>query len=393
MRGDAPRDFAACRRSSNRSPHARGCTAIVHRCARYAAPFPACAGMHRTRSSRSLARRSVPRMRGDAPFRRYSRSISTSRSPHARGCTACSVCSLAGGMPFPACAGMHRRSPRPAAPASAVPRMRGDAPFIDLELWRRQNRSPHARGCTGFPVRGLISVAPFPACAGMHRCGRSSTGSGRAVPRMRGDAPQSRSVKAVLFSRSPHARGCTAHHAERHGGRDPFPACAGMHRFTTTCGWICFSVPRMRGDAPFAADRPALNCARSPHARGSSVLEGVDGIGDGSFPACAGMHRWPFDTARLLNAVPRMRGDAPALARWPGPGFSRSPHARGCTGQRHAAELRRRPFPACAGMHRSTSGSSCRCGSVPRMRGDAPRTTRQTAPAQNRSPHARGCTV
>ena len=50
----------------------------------------------------------VPRMRGDAPAAGIRAALSTNRSPHARGCTAVEIRQQNGDAPFPACAGMHR---------------------------------------------------------------------------------------------------------------------------------------------------------------------------------------------------------------------------------------------------------------------------------------------
>ena len=114
-----------------RSPHARGCTDVGQVGGKQVAPFPARAGMHRWAPSPPPARPAVPRTRGDAPFGLQIAACATVRSPHARGCTDSASKGNKHGKPFPARAGMHRsRRPSSRTPAS-VPRTRGDAPNYD----------------------------------------------------------------------------------------------------------------------------------------------------------------------------------------------------------------------------------------------------------------------
>ena len=48
----------------------------------------------------------------------------------------------------------------------------------------------------------------------------------------------------------------------------PFPARAGMNRFTLERSGLGCSVPRTRGDEPGDAGIDPEQCFRSPHARG-----------------------------------------------------------------------------------------------------------------------------
>ncbi len=210
MRGDAPDAVNALIRGEGRSPHARGCTGTGAVGKTWQTPFPACAGMHR---------RTWPQRRADC-----------SRSPHARGCTGPDERGPTRLLPFPACAGMHRTRSSRRSPSFPVPRMRGDAPASSSRPSSSRNRSPHARGCTVIPIRPINQASPFPACAGMHRARDRGSGLFDPVPRMRGDAPAVAIVESYIVIRSPHARGCTAHRRCNDRRRPPFPACAGMHR-------------------------------------------------------------------------------------------------------------------------------------------------------------------
>ncbi len=250
--------------------------------------------------------------------------------------------------------------------------MRGDAPDLEGLNTYLETRSPHARGCTELArCWGNIDY-PFPACAGMHRPFPAGTARPAAVPRMRGDAPSSTPDAFRDRARSPHARGCTVLDRQRRPDGHPFPACAGMHRPTTSREFAPLPVPRMRGDAPASIPpRPRAGC-RSPHARGCTVNSPADPEKLGPFPACAGMHRKLSAAAAFSWSVPRMRGDAPPATARGGSGLRRSPHARGCTVLRRQPLRRRPPFPACAGMHRPSRERRRLGEAVPRMRGDAP---------------------
>ena len=253
------------------------------------------------------------------------------RSPHARGCTNSANTARLMSAPFPACAGMHLRDHPRRRTLRPVPRMRGDAPPKSKAAPMPMSRSPHARGCTGEGYQLVSLRLPFPACAGMHRHHADEQRHGSPVPRMRGDAPSVRHASAWVAARSPHARGCTACRRRAADRRRPFPACAGMHRSRHPPRCRHWSVPRMRGDAPSVRFAALWGLIRSPHARGCTEIGDALGVTRQPFPACAGMHRPKSTLRRYRSAVPRMRGDAPSRASRLSQLSSRSPHARGCT--------------------------------------------------------------
>jgi len=262
--------------------------------------------------------------------------------------------------------------------------VRGDGPNVQAFLRVIRECSPRARGWTeprraairiarrvprvrgdGPPavVASAITLAVFPACAGMDRWSASRT---RARARC-----------------SPRARGWTA---PGHGGgvrRAVFPACAGMDRITgptaialSTCsprarGWTVgrivlyergARVPRVRGDGPRTLIAHEPNRRRVPRVRGDGPVETLTcACALAVFPACAGMDR-PARRSRRC------------------PGWC-SPRARGWTGRRRAdlVATRRVPrvrgdgpygadldlvklgvFPACAGMDRGSASSVSR---------------------------------
>ena len=179
----------------------------------------------------------VPRMRGDQPSRFAASSCGSDRSPHARGSTVERWFGIEVLDPFPACAGINRSRTSLSAFHAPVPRMRGDQPCGDCNGNGVVNRSPHARGSTGAGQHVIGHYNPFPACAGINRAVSSSGMRAWAVPRMRGDQPPRRNGRGNWPDRSPHARGSTALPRGQKALRWPFPACAGINRGTQPAPW------------------------------------------------------------------------------------------------------------------------------------------------------------
>ncbi len=250
MRGDGPVGLILTDGLSECSPHARGWTAYHIGYFHEPSVFPACAGMDRSsaRCSQRCAR--VPRMRGDGPSVRAFRRAGWRCSPHARGWTVFEGAVIDGCQVFPACAGMDRGRSRRTLNSRRVPRMRGDGPTQELHRQQLGTCSPHARGWTVTTHDSLGPKLVFPACAGMDRATSAPECGRRGVPRMRGDGPATGAYKCAAPWCSPHVRGWTGWIDLPTLALFVFPACAGMDRlapirYPTTSG-----VPRMRGDGP-----------------------------------------------------------------------------------------------------------------------------------------------
>ena len=208
------REFT-CETTDNVFPHARRCTdAVRERLQRYRV-FPACARMPRGNRAHASPTSSIPRVRADAPssltlaerplgiprvradaHRRsaWSKTSSLAYSPCARGCT----CSVA----------------QPRTPPTTY--------------------SPRARGCTGLWVRARLALHVFPACARMHRSAPCPARPSSCVPRVRADAPWEAEAATRQAPYSPRARGCTAPRRRAADRMLVFPACARMHRTSST---------------------------------------------------------------------------------------------------------------------------------------------------------------
>jgi len=132
----------------------------------------------------------------------------------------------------------------------SLPRMRGDPPWRYSWYANFWMSTPHARGST-LPLFALRpDLLVYPACAGIHLDGTPISVWHGGLPRMRGDPPSSSNANVNLGGSTPHARGSTA--AGRVSDRQAhvYPACAGIHLPMRKEQGFVFGLPRMRGDPP-----------------------------------------------------------------------------------------------------------------------------------------------
>ena len=71
------------------------------------------------------------------------------------------------------------------------------------------------------------------------------------------------------------------------------------------------SLPRMRGDRPYAQQLREEKALFTPHARGSTYIGGCIYCNTCVYPACAGIDPKRSCLFRKLWSLPRMRGDRP----------------------------------------------------------------------------------
>ena len=90
-------------------------------------------------------------------------------------------------------------------------------------------------------------------------------------------------------------------------------------------------LPRMRGDRPVVGLQRAAQGVATPHARGSTRYQAVDGDKVAGYPACAGIDPETRSGAKGKGRLPRMRGDRPGLTEPIERGIQATPHARGST--------------------------------------------------------------
>ena len=206
-RGDQPLGVTSDCPEYGRSPQARGSTDRCRTSHCLRRPFPAGAGINRMASKQEALNQSVPRRRGDQPHIADPADQAVNRSPQARGSTARGQPPRRADGPFPAGAGINRCvSGRKSGPC-AVPRRRGDQPRPRLLDGRACYRSPQARGSTG-RIAGILTLpSPFPAGAGINRRSARQLSEWRSVPRRCGDQPPTRPRPPHNDNRSPQTRG------------------------------------------------------------------------------------------------------------------------------------------------------------------------------------------
>ena len=250
--------------------------------------------------------------------------------------------------------------------------MRGDRPYTDPVDRKAYLFTPHARGSTPKDDFLRVFLIVYPACAGIDLVPGQVSERLHRLPRMRGDRPFClvKHSRHVVFT--PHARGSThrLHHAL--GRPRVYPACAGIDLVTSTSGVFFFCLPRMRGDRPVLSDLFALQEGFTPHARGSTVnVEDIWSV-EFVYPACAGIDPLKDSSCFASSGLPRMRGDRPLLysLRSNLPTFT--PHARGSTLIQDIQSVEEGVYPACAGIDLSFRKSICAWSGLPRMRGDRP---------------------
>ena len=228
-------------------------------------------------------------MRGDRPWCFAFCHLKQRFTPHARGSTAYPYFTNLGYSVYPACAGIDHRCLCRVSRHQGLPRMRGDRPGVPGIFPARRKFTPHARGSTR---RGEITVLwtiVYPACAGIDPHRGSSPGPLR-LPRMRGDRPSCVLPDTKIPQFTPHARGSTLSGIKIYPRNFVYPACAGIDLPLPGIFEYAGSLPRMRGDRPFA-----------------------------------------LSSAARLSSLPRMRGDRPTTRKWLRYLRAFTPHARGST--------------------------------------------------------------
>ena len=172
-----------------------------------------------------------------------------------------------------------------------------------------------------------------------------------------------------------------------------YPACAGIDLAFTASAYSPSSLPRMRGDRPDLHLWPGYDPLFTPHARGSTLQKTLARYCKPVYPACAGIDLSAVSAYESAIGLPRMRGDRPgAFWRYPD-GQMFTPHARGSTLRACRLCLKRRVYPACAGIDRIGLSCNYHKWCLPRMRGDRPQSDQDWSADRWFTPHARGSTT
>ena len=234
IRGDVPGSTNGQVRTIKFSPHTRGCSFAELVGPGEITVFPAYAGMFLPCTQPQAARRSFPRIRGDVPSVEAGAGTEYLFSPHTRGCSHSPPNIVNQKSVFPAYAGMFLIHTNPPLSNPSFPRIRGDVPAGKHSKTATTAFSPHTRGCScGHGHEPLHSIV-FPAYAGMFRLRPARRSLKRRFPRIRGDVPGRGIITPISSTFSPHTRGCSLlpPHSSLQGR--VFPAYAGMFPLSNT---------------------------------------------------------------------------------------------------------------------------------------------------------------
>ena len=391
-RGDGPVEVMFPLAVTGASPRSRGWTPFEPRPADVLSGFPALAGMDPSRPRRSTRPLGLPRARGDGPTSTSDDPADPEASPRSRGWTP--TRGAVGRLPsgFPALAGMDPSPLRTRTPRERLPRARGDGPVAQGRTPHPDEASPRSRGWTRRPGPRAAPGRGFPALAGMdpdveHRFARPFW-----LPRARGDGPAVEALVRITRRASPRSRGWTQPTRPAMARQEGFPALAGMDPAVCFFCWLCYRLPRARGDGPPPMAAPPPPMPASPRSRGWTRPVPLHPRRLGGFPALAGMDRRPASRSRPAARLPRARGDGPRPTPLSPRTAAASPRSRGWTQDLDTPPRHPRGFPALAGMDLSRSRSSCRSAGLPRARGDGPPTRPGCPACEPASPRSRGWT-
>ncbi len=210
-------------------------------------------------------------MRGDRPRPQASAVSSAQATPHARGSTSSGPCLCSLGFGYPACAGIDLGTVQEQGFSGGLPRMRGDRPGTKETRTARLRATPHARGSTCGTELAETSFPGYPACAGIDRSASTPPRAPRRLPRMRGDRPDREEEGPWLAVATPHARGSTLYWDAMRAKWPGYPACAGIDPGRQRSGLGLLWLPRMRGDRPLDDIKQLATFMATPHARGSTL--------------------------------------------------------------------------------------------------------------------------
>ena len=314
----------------------------------------------------------------------------TGSSPHTRGARFLSIVFATSRRIIPAYAGSTRLSGSDGGRGGDHPRIRGEHSFRDKRGGAYDGSSPHTRGARRDPSRIPWVSRIIPAYAGstLIPCSRATSSSDH--PRIRGEhCPCDRTAGADRGS-SPHTRGARSRSSASAAVRGIIPAYAGSTWPAGRSPPGPSDHPRIRGEHPGHADRPASTGGSSPHTRGARFQRRK------THPCCRIIPAYAGSTHPRLAPVagrgdhPRIRGEHPDIARRARTCPGSSPHTRGAPGFSLFPRMESRIIPAYAG---ST------CGSIkwipapwdhPRIRGEHLLDGRGKPRNEGSSPHTRG---
>ncbi len=251
--------------------------------------------------------------------------------------------------------------------------------------------SPHARGCSEWSPLSLRTRPVVPARAGVFPTRGGAHRGGRCRPRTRGGVPPDIPAEQRLLGSSPHARGCSRASRRSPPRRRVVPARAGVFPARRRRRTGRARRPRTRGGVPAREMLDRYWTESSPHARGCSGRRHAPVAPRHVVPARAGVFPVPAPRRAPAHRRPRTRGGVPWHSMSLSPGDASSPHARGCSRETAALARTGPVVPARAGVFRNAASTRACVTRRPRTRGGVPVRWTVSTVADASSPHARGC--
>ena len=245
-----------------------------------------------------------------------------------------------------------------------LPRARGDVPQLDALFSRCSNLAPRTRGCTGREACGAELAGPCPAHAGMYRAGTDSRATVATLPRARGDVPFACLRFVPIRFLAPRTRGCTGEWTTDHQLNGPCPAHAGMYRQNGSAGRNWQALPRARGDVPLFLSVRLMPDDLAPRTRGCTAGDLGLVREFNPCPAHAGMYRKKDPLVGKRRALPRARGDVPQGRQAISLLRRLAPRTRGCTETEGNVQQIQMPCPAprgCTALPVKPLRSGCPC--------------------------------
>ena len=210
---------------------------------------------------------------------------------------------------IPACAGKTSRKTRLSVRRPAHPRVCGENLNHAHAVTPDQGSSPRVRGKPRWRQRATRSCGLIPACAGKTLGLGFARKLRRAHPRVCGE----NIVAGTEFKRekgsSPRVRG------KREAGvvgdccDRLIPACAGKTRIPFLSSTAARAHPRVCGENSGRHSIPIERRGSSPRVRGKPGNPGVNNIGTGLIPACAGKTKPRHVSTSTRWAHPRVCGE------------------------------------------------------------------------------------
>ena len=106
--------------------------------------------------------------------------------------------------------------------------MRGDRPDDPEGVYEKLKFTPHARGSTNETIYDALEYLVYPACAGIDLQSTAYEAWVLCLPRMRGDRPGIYPCFFPVIPFTPHARGSTLKEGMMVRVLPVYPACAGI---------------------------------------------------------------------------------------------------------------------------------------------------------------------